>query len=114
MIPRPLDLSFSRAVLSTNHDVYTCFSFSIILGWIYVFIPFLLSSVCLSTHNLLLSRNIHSESYDSNFIPRQRLIGKIAQALNIVYESEGQLTFMNQNSSDHNEIIKEMTFCTLN
>lgn len=87
MILRSSDLSFKGLYYLTIMMFYTHFQSSIILGRIYIFILFLLSPACLSTHNFLLSERIHNKSYNSNLIPKQRLTK---------FESEGQMLFLNQ------------------
>lgn len=111
-ILRPSDLSFKGVYYLTIMMSYACFMSSVTLGRIYIFIPFLLSSSWLSSHILLLSGKIHSKSYNSNLIPRQRLIGKIC--VSIKYQTQMRRSVViSESDSSYSEILKEMTSCAL-
>lgn len=70
--------------------------------WIDIFIPFLFSPVCISTH-ILLSRKSHRKSYNSNLILRQVLIGKDCTSIKYYIGIRGSVGISESDSSD-NEI----------
>lgn len=105
VILRPSDLSFKELYYLTIMMSYTCFTSSITLGRIYIFIPFLLSSAWLSSHILLLLGKIYSKSYNSNLIPRQRLIGKICVSIKY-YTQIRRSVVISESDSSYSVIFK--------